>query len=216
VSNLALLVVLLVGAGFEPPTFARTTIEVVVTMQHQGHSRDCCDVRAVSSVKRDIEDPLVFEEFYRSEFPRLVRSMYLLVPDLDEAQELAQEAMVRVYERWDRVSVMESPGGYLYRVATNLNRRRIRSIASRARGLLTLGALLHHEEADPGRQDLADAISSLSVRLREAFMLVDWLGMDSVEAAHILRIEPASVRSRVQRARRELRAQLIPEEQEDG
>ena len=142
--------------------------------------------------------------------------MFLLVPDVDEAQELAQEAMVRVYERWDRVSAMDSPGGYLYRVATNLNRRRIRSLAVRARGLLKLRVALHDVEIDPARRDLADAISSLSVRLREAFMLVDWLGMSSEEASRILHIAPASVRSRVHRARRELRARLIREEHDDG
>jgi hypothetical protein len=42
-------------------------------------------------MKRDIDDPLDFEDFYRAEFPRLVRSMFLLVPDVDEAKELAQE-----------------------------------------------------------------------------------------------------------------------------
>jgi RNA polymerase sigma-70 factor (ECF subfamily) len=89
-------------------------------------------------------------------------------------------------------------------------------MAVRARGLLTLGAALHDDEMDPGRRDLADAISSLSVRLRETFMLVDWLGMDSDEASRILRIAPSSVRSRVHRARRELRARLILEEQENG
>jgi RNA polymerase sigma-70 factor, ECF subfamily len=185
-------------------------------MQRETLLRDWCDVRTVAGMTRDIGDPLDFEEFYRAEFHGLVRSMFLLVPDVDEAQELAQEAMVRVYERWDRVSVMDSPGGYLYRVATNLNRRRIRSLAVRARGQLRLGATMQHEEIDPAHRDLADAISSLSVRLREAFMLVDWLGMSSEEAARILRIAPASVRSRVHRARRELRARLLPGEHDDG
>jgi RNA polymerase sigma-70 factor, ECF subfamily len=189
---------------------------VDAAMQHETPSRDWCDVRTVATVKRDVEDPLDFEEFYRTEFPGLVRSMFLLVADVDEAQELAQEAMVRVYERWDKVSMMHSPGGYLYRVATNLNRRRIRSMAVRARRLLTLGAVLHDDEMDPARRDLTDAISSLSVRLREAFMLVDWLGMSSEEASRILRITPASVRSRVYRARRELRARLIRGEHDDG
>jgi RNA polymerase sigma-70 factor (ECF subfamily) len=189
---------------------------VDAAMQHETRSRDWCDVRTVAAVKRDISDALDFEDFYRTEFPGLVRSMFLLVPDVDEAQELAQEAMVRVYERWDKVSVMKSPGGYLYRVATNLNRRRIRSLAVRARGLLTLGVVLHDDEIDPARRDLTDAISSLSVRLREAFMLVDWLGMSSDEASRILHITPASVRSRVHRARRELRARLIREEHDDG
>jgi RNA polymerase sigma factor (sigma-70 family) len=174
-------------------------------------------VRTVGAVRReDVEQASDFEEFYRAEFPRLVRAMFLLVPDADEAQELAQEAMVRVYERWDRVSVMESPGGYLYRTATNLNHRRIRSLAVRARRLRTLGVGLRDVEIDTARYDLVEAISSLSVRLREAFMLVDWLGMSSDEAARILHIAPASVRSRVHRARRELRARLIPGEQNDG
>jgi RNA polymerase sigma factor (sigma-70 family) len=161
----------------------------------------------VETVGRDDVEAVDFEDFYREEFPGLVRAMFLLVPDVDEAQELAQEAMVRVYERWERVSVMESPGGYLVRVATNLNRRRVRRLA---------GAGLHDVEVDPPRRDLADAISSLSVRLREAFMLVDWLGMSSDEAARILHIAPASVRSRVHRARQELRAKLRTEERNDG
>jgi RNA polymerase sigma factor (sigma-70 family) len=170
----------------------------------------------VETVGRDDVETVDFEKFYREEFPGLVRAMFLLVPDRDEAQELAQEAMVRVYERWDRVSVMESPGGYLFRVATNLNRRRVRRLAVRARRLRASGAGLHDVEVDPARRDLADAISSLSVRLREAFMLVDWLGMSSDEAARILHIAPGSVRSRVHRARRELRAKLGTGERDDG
>ena len=186
-------------------------------MQRRDPSAAYVIVRTVGTVGRDGDvDGVDFEEFYRAEFPGLVRAMFLLVADVDEAQELAQEAMVRVYERWDRVSVMESPGGYLFRVATNLNHRRIRAIAMRARRLRTFGAGQHDVEINPARRDLIEAISSLSVRLREAFMLVDWLGMSSDEAARILNIAPASVRSRVHRARRELRARLNPEEHDDG
>jgi RNA polymerase sigma-70 factor (ECF subfamily) len=185
-------------------------------MQRGGPFVTCVIVRKVETVGRDDVEAVDFEEFYREEFPGLVRAMFLLVPDVDEAQELAQEAMVRVYERWDRVAMMESPVGYLVRVATNLNRRRIRALALRTRRLRMLGAGQRDVEIDPTRRDLADALSSLSVRLREAFMLVDWLGMSSVEAARILHIAPASVRSRVHRARRELRARLNPEEHDDG
>jgi RNA polymerase sigma factor (sigma-70 family) len=185
-------------------------------MQRRDPSVTCVIVRKVETVGRDDVETVDFEEFYREKFPGLVRAMFLLVPDRDEAQELAQEAMVRVYERWDRVSVMESPGGYLFRVATNLNRRRVRRLAVRARRLRVFGAGLHDVDVDLARRDLADAISTLSVRLREAFMLVDWLGMSSDEAARILHIAPASVRSRVHRARQELRAKLRTEERNDG
>jgi DNA-directed RNA polymerase specialized sigma24 family protein len=103
-------------------------------MQRERHVEGWCHVTAVGAgQKGEVVAPTDFEDFYRTEFPSLVRAMFLLVMDVDEAQELAQEAIVRVYERWDRVSAMTSPGGYLYRVARNLNRRRIRSLAVRAR-----------------------------------------------------------------------------------
>ena len=59
-----------------------------------------------------------------------------------------------------------------------------------------------------GRLELADAIASLPVGQRQAFLLVEWLGMSSQEAARILRIAPASVRTRIHRARAALRERL--------
>jgi len=66
---------------------------------------------------------LDFKVFFRDEYRGLVRALYLLTADQAEAEELAQETMARVYERWDRVSGMESPSGYAYRVAVNLLHR---------------------------------------------------------------------------------------------
>jgi len=51
---------------------------------------------------------LDFEEFFRAEYRGLVRALVLLTADRGEAEELTQEAMARVYERWDRVGAMES------------------------------------------------------------------------------------------------------------
>src|SRR5207302_3540223 len=64
---------------------------------------------------------------------RLARAAFLLCGDASEAEDLAQEAMVRVYERWSRVSRMNSPTGFLYRTALNLHRSRLRRLAARAR-----------------------------------------------------------------------------------
>jgi RNA polymerase sigma-70 factor, ECF subfamily len=38
-----------------------------------------------------------------------------------EAEELAQDAFLKVWERWDRVADIEEPVGYLYRTAMNLS-----------------------------------------------------------------------------------------------
>jgi len=164
----------------------------------------------------DVSESLDFEEFFRAQFPALVRALYLLVSDRSEAEELAQEAMARVFERWDRVRTMESPGGYLYQTAVNLNRRRLRRLAVRARKLLSLGAESGSARLPEEASELAEAIGSLSEGQRAAFMLVDWLGMTSEEAGRILRIAPASVRSRVHRARQSLRDRLGFEEERDG
>jgi DNA-directed RNA polymerase specialized sigma24 family protein len=56
------------------------------------------------------ESELGFEEFFQAEYSGLVRSLYLLTADLGEAEELAQEAMARACERWERVKHMESAG----------------------------------------------------------------------------------------------------------
>jgi DNA-directed RNA polymerase specialized sigma24 family protein len=158
----------------------------------------------------NVVEALGFEEFFHGEYPGLVRALYLLTGDQGEAEELAQATMARVYERWDRVRVMESPAGYVYRAAVNLHRQRLRHVAVRARRLLAMA--VHAESTQPPgpgvRLELADAIASLPSGQRQAFMLVEWLGMSSQEAARILRIAPASVRTRTHRARATLRKRL--------
>jgi len=151
---------------------------------------------------------LEFEEFFRAEYPGLVRAFYVLTADQDEAEELAQEAMVRAYERWDRVGAMESPAGYLYRTGVNLNRHRLRHLAVRARRLLAMTRDAQSEQVPGVRTEIAEAIASLSGGQREAFMLVEWLGLNAEEAGRVLGIAPASVRSRVHRAKAALRARL--------
>jgi predicted RNA polymerase sigma factor len=51
-----------------------------------------------------------FENFAAREYPRLVAALTLLVRDRGVAEELAQDALVRTYERWGRVREMSAPG----------------------------------------------------------------------------------------------------------
>src|SRR3954447_4110259 len=67
-----------------------------------------------------------FADFFAAHHVRLGRSIYLLVGDRLEAEDLVQEALGRAYERWDRVSRMSDPAGYVYQVAANLHKRRMR------------------------------------------------------------------------------------------
>lgn len=150
-----------------------------------------------------------FERFFEDEYARLARALFLVTGDPGESEELAQEALVRVYERWDRVGGLESPTGYLYRTALNLHRSRLRRLAAAARRLVAPAP----PSPDPAavaeaRDELGRALDALPRAQREAVVLVDWLGMDAAEAGRVLGIEAVSVRVRLSRARAALREAL--------
>lgn len=153
-----------------------------------------------------------FEEFFEAERVRLARALYLLTGSTAEADELTQEAMVRVYERWDRVRQMDSPQGYLFRTALNLHRSRLRWLATRARQILPPTPSSDPAEVVQSRDSLARALASLPTGQRGAVVLVEWLGMDPQEAATALGIKPGSVRASLSRARAALRRMLEDED----
>jgi RNA polymerase sigma factor (sigma-70 family) len=154
-----------------------------------------------------IPERIGFETFFYGEYPRLCRALVLLVGDAFEAEELAQEAMTRVLERWDRVREMESPAGYVYRTALNLQRKRIRRLAVRARRVFADVPADEPEAADD-RHDVRRALATLPESQRTALVLVDWLDMDIAEAAGVLGIKAGSVRVRLHRGRAALRTAL--------
>jgi RNA polymerase sigma-70 factor (ECF subfamily) len=143
-----------------------------------------------------------FDAFFDKEYTPLLRLMFAMTGNLVEAEELAQEAMTRALERWDRVSAMASPAGYVYRTAVNLNRSRLRRLA---RPLRWSRESELSSDADPEViGTLVAALVALPRGQREAVLLVEWLGLDAREAGQILGISPSSVRSRVHRAKASL------------
>jgi RNA polymerase sigma-70 factor, ECF subfamily len=112
--------------------------------------------------------------------------------------------MARVLERWDRVSEMDDPEGYLYRTALNVHRKALRRLAVAARRQVTRDPPDDPDITDR-RLDLRRAIRSLPRAQREALVLVEWLGYSAEQAGPLLGIEAASVRGRLHRARESLR-----------
>src|SRR4051812_5976583 len=151
---------------------------------------------------------LDFESFFRLEYPKLAKALVLLVGDAFEAEEIAQETMTRVLERWDRVGAMESPAGYAYRTALNLQRKRIRRLAVRAKRRFADVPVADVGPDAGDRRDVQVALAAIPEGQRAALILVDWLDMDAEEAAGVLGIKPGSVRVRLHRARSALRDSL--------
>src|SRR5512141_730199 len=81
-----------------------------------------------------------FEDFFEAQSRRLFGAMCLVTGNRSEAEEITQDAFLRVWERWDRVASLDDPTGYLYRVAMNLFRSRLRRAALAARKALSLAS----------------------------------------------------------------------------
>jgi RNA polymerase sigma-70 factor, ECF subfamily len=162
----------------------------------------------------EAEHAQAFEDFFDAHYERLLRVLYLSTGNRHEAEDLAQDAFVRVYERWPRIGRVENPAGYLYRVALNARRsrlRRIRVAAAKALQLRPEPPGDPHEAAED-RMTVRRALAALPAGQREAVVLVEWLGLTDAEAGEVLGLTPGAVRTRLHRARAALREQLRGDE----
>jgi len=168
--------------------------------------------RATASVEMPAAtDTFAFEFFFETERRRLFRALYVMTGSAHEAEELTQDAFLRVWERWDRVGSMEDPVGYLFRTAMNLARSRARRLLRAAR--LPLSAERTVEPYGPAdtRDAVVRAIAELSPRQRQAVVLVELLDRSIDEAADLMRVSTSTVRSLTSEARKAMRTAMETE-----
>jgi len=158
-------------------------------------------------------DALEFELFFEAERRRLFRALYVMTGSGHEAEELLQDAFLRIWERWDRVSVMDDPVGYLYRPAMNLARSRFRRIVRAARVPISPERSIEPYEAADTRDVIVRAVARLSPRQRQAVVLVELLDRSTEEAADLMHVSMSTVRSLTSEARKAMRAAMEPNDE---
>lgn len=151
-----------------------------------------------------------FPEFAAREWPRLVGTLDLLCGSPEVAEELAQETLVRAYERWPTVANLESPGGWAHRVAVNLARSQLRRrfAEQRAHQRLQRDAEPGVAVTEPATSAIRQAVSRLPPKLRVAVVLRYFAELSANEAAAVLGISPAALRTRTHRGLALLRSQV--------
>jgi RNA polymerase sigma-70 factor, ECF subfamily len=146
-----------------------------------------------------------FETFYGDEHTDLYAALWLVTRNRHEAEEIMQDAFLKLWERWGRVGELDDPTGYLYRTAMNVFRNRSRRAGVALRKTLRLlppdDALARVED----REVIVRALAPLTKRQRAAVVLTSILGYTSDEAAEILGIRSSTVRVLAGRGRAELR-----------
>jgi RNA polymerase sigma-70 factor (ECF subfamily) len=148
---------------------------------------------------------LGFDELFAFEHRALFRALFLVTGSPQEAEELMQDAFLKVWERWDRVCRMENPNGYLYRVAMNAARSRLRRLRLAAKHMVTIVPQEDPFAAADLRDELVRALAGLTERQRMALILTDLLDLPAEEAAAVLGVRTATVRSLASQGRAALR-----------
>jgi RNA polymerase sigma-70 factor, ECF subfamily len=123
-----------------------------------------------------------------------------------EAEELLQDAFLKVWERWERVAVMDEPVGYLFRTALNLHRKRRRRAAVALRKSVDLLPDVDELADVETRDEAVRLLGRLTPRERAAIVITGYLGYTSQEAGRLLGIRATTVRVLASRARATLKA----------
>jgi RNA polymerase sigma factor (sigma-70 family) len=142
---------------------------------------------------------------------RLFGSLCLMTGSRHEAEEIAQEAYVRVLERWDQVQHLENPTGYLFVTALNVFRKRLRRAGIALRRSIGMAPSQDAFGAVEDRAVVLDALAQLPPDQRAALVVTALLDYSSEEAGRMLGARPSTIRARATRARTALR-ELIGEE----
>ncbi|KAA1422665.1 RNA polymerase sigma factor SigE [Mumia zhuanghuii] len=158
-----------------------------------------------------------WEEIVEQHSARVFRLAYRLTGNQHDAEDLTQEVFIRVFRSLDSFK----PGsfeGWIHRITTNLFLDRVRRKSKYRFDRFGEGAEERLRAADPSPElawsdanldaDVEAALAALPDDFRVAVVLCDIEGLSYEEIADVLGVKLGTVRSRIHRGRKLLRASL--------
>lgn len=135
-----------------------------------------------------------YEEVYRADFARMVRIAHMLTGSNEMAEDVVQDAFVKLYPRFDTVA---DPSGYLYRSVVNgcWSRHRHRRVVERLRHL-TARDEVHSDEID----ETWGALNRLTPRQRSVVVLRYYADLQLADIAAALGVTTGTVKALLHRA----------------
>jgi RNA polymerase sigma-70 factor (sigma-E family) len=152
-----------------------------------------------------------FEEFATAHSAGLIRLAFIVSGDRGRAEDAAQEALIRVYQRWSR---LDNPLAYARRIVVNVTRDGWRRAQRATRALDDAGRLASLDEADDletsvlQRDALMTALAALPHRQRAVIALRYLSELTEAETATVLEISVGTVKRQAFDALARLRQNL--------
>lgn len=172
----------------------------------------CTDVNTSSdgvahrAVELSVVAPMeTFESFFAAQHGPLFSALCAVTGSRQEAEEIMQEAFLKMWERWDRISGLEDPVGYLYRTAMNVFRHRYRRAKLSIRKAVGLAEQTDAYAAVDARDAVIRGLRTLTPQQRAAVVLTSLRGYSSEEAARMLGASASTVRMLASRGRAAMR-----------
>ena len=156
-------------------------------------------------------------ELYAAACPRLVGLLTVIGGSRADAEEVAQDAFVRLLEHWPKVRTYDDPEAWVRLVAVRMLVSRLRRRTSALAGLRRLR--VQAPGAEPGPEsgtalELMEALATLPVTHRAVVVLHHLLDLPVDEVAAQLKVPAGTVKSRLSRARAAL-APLLDDSVDD-
>ena len=146
-----------------------------------------------------------FDTFFQEEHERLFKALYFVTGNRHDAEELMQEAFLRLWERWHEIERIDDPTAYLFRVSHNAFRSRRRRAATALRRVSPMVEVRDEFTDAEMRADVRRLLLGCTPRQRAALVLVDLLGYPSEQAARIMGVRPSTVRALATQGRQTIR-----------
>ena len=170
-------------------------------------------------------DPQAFQELIRPHLDALRRFVFSLSSNWQDADDVAQEALIKAFRAFPSFDGRASLSTWLYTVARSASidwhRSRMGQASQREKSLPSTHptAELRQDDACSQQQDrerLWQAIQCLDERNRVPLVLFEIEGLSYDEIAAIEGVPVGTIRSRLSRARQELRSRLAELEPSSG
>jgi RNA polymerase sigma-70 factor (sigma-E family) len=150
-----------------------------------------------------------FDGFYAREYALLVAFAHALTGSRAHAEDVAQEAMLAAYRRWDEVGRLNAPHAWVRRVCANLAVSFVRRRLVEARGLLRLRSRRSEVTAlDDDDATFWAEVRRLPKRQAQCIVLSYVYGCSVAEIAQVLDCADGTVKTHLSRGRSKLAVRL--------